>query len=163
MDNFRFWRPKFRVLRAASAFLSLPLSLLTSSPPARKFMATHKKGRMVVEPPKSPLLYFLWRMKYWFGSTFGIVLMEPWEQVLVCTCSTGSPPLIWHPHTHPRLHTVSTILFITVLITIGVVRYLPHQTMMMIRRARYYLSGQDAIPVADKIDSFFSPGRSSDL
>ncbi|KAG6864731.1 hypothetical protein C0991_007473 [Blastosporella zonata] len=71
--------------------------------------------------PKSPLAIFIWRRRMWFESTFVLSMLEPWEKVLLVT-----------------LFFMSFVLVMT-----GIFKYLPEHVSLMLRRAMYYLWGQE--------------------
>ncbi|KDQ10709.1 hypothetical protein BOTBODRAFT_84035, partial [Botryobasidium botryosum FD-172 SS1] len=71
-------------------------------------------------PPKaSRARTLLWRARIWVEATFALSMLEPWEKLLV----------------------VSVFLIVTVLLSAGVYRYMPHHLNFIARRARYYLLG----------------------
>ncbi|KAH9476013.1 hypothetical protein JR316_0011581 [Psilocybe cubensis] len=63
---------------------------------------------------------FWWRRRIWIESTFALTVYEPWEKVLVLTIFS---------------------IFCTAMLIV-LVKYLPHQFIVMRRRAIYYIWGE---------------------
>ncbi|KAJ3754586.1 hypothetical protein FB446DRAFT_745462 [Lentinula raphanica] len=86
-------------------------------PPARPDLKAFR-------PPKSQskVAYLIWRVHMWIEGTFSLAMLEPWEKLLLL------------------------IIFLTtfILLTTGIVRYLPHHISVMKGRAMYYLWGSES-------------------
>ncbi|KAF9479538.1 hypothetical protein BDN70DRAFT_878710 [Pholiota conissans] len=69
--------------------------------------------------PDTPVAQFFWRWRMWFESTFVLSMLEPWEKILLLTI----------------------FVFFAMLVSVAVLKYLPHHLVFLRRRAMYYLWG----------------------
>ncbi|KAH8114484.1 hypothetical protein DFH11DRAFT_1594743 [Phellopilus nigrolimitatus] len=79
---------------------------------------------------------FIWRIWIWTETTFALSLMEPWEIILIFI----------------------VVGIMTMVLTVGLVRYFPHTIMAALQRAQYYFSGSDSLVKSLK-DEAWASGR----
>ncbi|KAF5310052.1 hypothetical protein D9619_010487 [Psilocybe cf. subviscida] len=71
--------------------------------------------------PNSKIGIFFWRWRMWFEATFVLSMLEPWEKIMLLT----------------------GFIFLCVLVTTGILKYLPQHLLFLHRRATYYLWGSE--------------------
>ncbi|KIO28987.1 hypothetical protein M407DRAFT_242792 [Tulasnella calospora MUT 4182] len=71
--------------------------------------------------PAGRLERWIWRKRLWFESTFILIVLEPWEKLLVCT----------------------VFALLAVFFTWSVYYYFPAQLQFMNTRAKYYILGDE--------------------
>lgn len=102
-------------------------------------------GDIAHRAPVGRLEQWIWRKRLWFESTFILIVLEPWEKLLVCEYSFtlivscedssigGLPPF--------SLGTVFALL--AVFFAWSVYYYLPAQLQFIYTRTKYYVLGEE--------------------
>ncbi|KAJ3820605.1 hypothetical protein EV361DRAFT_906953 [Lentinula raphanica] len=115
-------------------------------PPARPDLKAFR-------PPKSQskVAYLIWRVHMWIEGTFSLAMLEPWEKLLLCMSCHPLPQRVSEMQEVSNLILTPSIrriviIFLTtfILLTTGIVRYLPHHISVMKGRAMYYLWGSES-------------------
>ncbi|KAG8943927.1 hypothetical protein FRC04_002415 [Tulasnella sp. 424] len=78
-------------------------------------------GDIAHRAPAGRLEQWIWRKRLWFESTFILIVLEPWEKLLVCT----------------------VFALLAVFFTWSVYYYLPAQMQSMYTRTKYYILGDE--------------------
>jgi hypothetical protein len=86
---------------------------------------------------------FLWRQRMWFESTFVLSMLEPWEKVLLRKPNAYPESNAQFTNQPFNPTVVSILAFFCMLVVTGLFKHLPHHLDLMLRRAVYYLWGQE--------------------
>jgi len=87
------------------------------------------------QPPRDPLAAFIWRKRMLVETTMGLMLLEPWEKILMMT-----------------IMFILLSLFVT-----GVVTLVPQSIVLIEKRSAYYLFGHEpSVTAGDSVTRLIS-------